>query len=199
LEDVAIQMGFRYALCAMRYAFIKKEEDDMAKIEAIIKSEIVRLAKREVRKIAIPVGRDVRTLKSTVSQLRKAVLEIGRFVARQKAVLEKEKGPLEASQEEATGTRLSPFLIRRLRRRLGISQRALATLAGVTVGAVYQWETGKFKPRGEKKAFLVALRKLRRREVENLIEEKKAEKKAKEVRKPRQKSRPRRARKASKK
>ena len=171
----------------------------MAKIEAIIKSEIVRLAKREVRKIAVPVGSDVRTLKSTVSQLRKTVLEIERFVARQKAMLEKAKVPVEASQEEVAGARLSPFLIRRLRRRLGISQRALATLADVTVGAVYQWETGKFKPRGEKKAFLVALRKLRRREVKKLLEEKKAEKGTKAVRRPRTKSQPRRARRASKK
>ena len=35
----------------------------MGKIEAIIKSEIVRLAKREIRKISVPLGRDVRALK----------------------------------------------------------------------------------------------------------------------------------------
>ena len=171
----------------------------MAKMEALIKSEIVRLAKREIRKMAVPLGRDVRTMKSTVSHLRRSVLEIQRFVTHQKAILEKTQVPLTASQEEVVGARLSPFLIKRLRRRLGISQRALATLAGVTVGAVYQWETGKFKPRGEKKAFLVALRKLRRREVKKLIEEKKGGKKAEEAPKPRRKSRPRRARKTAKK
>ncbi len=171
----------------------------MAKMEALIKSEIVRLAKREIRKIAMPLGRDVRTMKGTVSHLRKTVQEIERFVSRQKAVLENAQAPLEASQEEVAGARLSPFLIKRLRRRLGISQRALATLAGVTVGAVYQWETGKFKPRGEKKALLIALRKLRRREVKKLIEEKKARNKAREAGKPRRKSRPRRARKAARK
>ncbi len=171
----------------------------MAKMEALIKSEIVRLAKREIRKIAMPLGRDVRAMKSTVSRLRRAVLEIQRFVTHQKAMLEKAQVPLAASQEEVAGARLSPFLIKRLRRRLGISQRALATLSGVTVGAVYQWETGKFKPRGEKKAFLVALRKLRRREVKKLIEEKKAGNKARAARKPRRKSRPRRARKAARK
>ena len=134
-----------------------------------------------------------------VSHLRRTVLEIERFVTRQKAMLEKAQVSLEASQEEIAGARLSPFLIKRLRRRLGISQRALATLAGVTVGAVYQWETGKFKPRGEKKAFLVALRKLRRREVKKLIEEKKAGDKAKQVRKPRQRRRTKRTRKPAKK
>jgi hypothetical protein len=35
----------------------------------------------------------------------------------------------------------------------------------VSCGAVYQWETGKFVPKDEKKAVLVALRKLGRREA----------------------------------
>jgi hypothetical protein len=34
----------------------------MSKLETIIKSEIVRLAKREIRKISVPLGRDVRSL-----------------------------------------------------------------------------------------------------------------------------------------
>ena len=39
----------------------------MGKIEGIIKSEIVRLARREIRKISVPLGRDVWFLKSAVS------------------------------------------------------------------------------------------------------------------------------------
>ena len=35
----------------------------------------------------------------------------------------------------------------------------------VSCGAVYQWETGKFVPKDEKKAVLVELRKLGRREA----------------------------------
>jgi predicted transcriptional regulator len=57
---------------------------------------------------------------------------------------------------------------------LGISQKELAVLAGVSVGAAHLWETGKFKPKDEKKRVLVALRKLSRREVRKLLEEKAA-------------------------
>jgi hypothetical protein len=53
----------------------------MGKLEAPIKSEIVRLAKREMRKTSVPLGRDVRLLKGTVSQLRKTVLALERFAA----------------------------------------------------------------------------------------------------------------------
>ena len=50
----------------------------------------------------------------------------------------------------------------------------MAKLAGVTVGAVFQWEKGKFEPKDEKKKILVGLRKLGRREARNLLEEKMA-------------------------
>ncbi len=144
----------------------------MGKFEGIIKSEIVRLAKKEVRKTLIPLGRDVRSLKSTASQLRKTVLTLERLTAQQQKELGKRKVPLEATPEEVKKSRFSPALIRSLRKHLRISQKELAILAGVTVGAVALWEKGKFKPKDEKKGVIVALRKLGRREVRKLLEEK---------------------------
>ena len=144
----------------------------MGKLEVTIKSEIVRLAKREMRKTSVPLGRDVRLLKSTVSQLRKAVTALERFAAQQQKELKKRKIPLEATPEEVKKSRFSPALIRSLRESLGITQKELAILTGVTIGAVHQWEIGKFKPKDEKKAVMVALRKLGRRDMRKLLEEK---------------------------
>jgi DNA-binding transcriptional regulator YiaG len=177
-KELGIGLGF-WTLCALLYAlcdFLKKEEGHMAKFETIIKSEIVRLAKREVRKIAVPLGRDVRSLKSVVSQLRKSVLTLQRIAASQQKELEKGKKPLEVAPEEVQVSRFSPRLIRSLRSHLGITQKELAVLADVTVGAVHQWESGQFKPSMKKKAAIVALRKLGRREVRKLLEDKAAQK-----------------------
>jgi len=146
----------------------------MGKVEGIIRSEIVRLAKREMRKITIPLGRDVRSLKGTVSQLRKTVSVLEKFAARQGSERASEKSKLQATPEEVKSSRFSPRLIRALRKRLGITQKELANLAGVTVGAIYQWEKGIFDPRGDKKATLIGLRKLGRRDVKQLLGEKKA-------------------------
>ena len=148
----------------------------MGKLETTIKSEIVRLAKREMRKISVPLGQDVRLLKSTVSQLRKAVLTLQRIAAIQQKELKKRKIPLEATPEELKKSRFSPALIRSLRKNLGINQKELAILAGVTVGAAHLWETGKFLPSGEKRGAIVALRKLLRREVRELLDQKRARK-----------------------
>jgi DNA-binding transcriptional regulator YiaG len=94
--------------------------------------------------------------------------------------LEKGKMVLEAPPEEVKESRFSPRLIRSLRGHLGVTQKEMAILTGVTVGAVHLWESGQFKPSMKKKAVMVALRKLGRREVRKLLEGKgtqKAEKK----------------------
>jgi DNA-binding transcriptional regulator YiaG len=125
---------------------------------------MIRLAKKEVRSTSVPLGRDVRLLKSAVPQIRKAVLVLERSAAQQQKELGKRKVPLEATPEEVKKSRFSPALIRSLRKHLGISQKELAILSGVTVGAVHLWESGKFEPKDEKKAAMIALRKLCRRD-----------------------------------
>ena len=144
----------------------------MGKVESIIKSEIIRLAKGEMRKVSIPLGRDVRSLKNTVSQLRKSVLSLERFAAHQQKELSKREIRLEAPPEEIKQSRFSPRLLQSLRKRLGITQKELAILAGVTVGAAHLWETGKFRPKDNKMGVLLALRKLNRREVRELLNQK---------------------------
>jgi DNA-binding transcriptional regulator YiaG len=153
----------------------------MGKLEGMIKSEIVRLAKREVRKISGPLGRNIWSLKSTVSQLRKAVLALQRITTSQQKELQREKMVLEAPPEEVKESRFTPRLIRSLRKHLGITQKELAVLTGVTVGAVHLWESGQFKPTMKKKAAMVALRKLGRREVRKLLESKETQKAKKRV------------------
>jgi DNA-binding transcriptional regulator YiaG len=168
----------------------------MGKIEEAFKIEIVRLAKREMKKVFVPVSKDVRLIKATLSQVRKTVHELERATARQVKETGVDKKPLAVAPEEVKGSRFSPRLIRSLRERLGLTQRELAKAAGVTVGAIYQWETGKFEPRADKKAVLVGLRKLGRREVREILEQKApktAEKvEAKEERTPPKRGRTRR-------
>jgi len=86
--------------------------------------------------------------------------------------LEGARPKLEATQEEVKASRLTPDRIRRLRRKLGISMRELGILTGTSLSAILSWEKGKFKPKEEKKAALVALRKLRKRDARKILTEK---------------------------
>ena len=143
----------------------------MGKVGSIINSEIIRLAKREMRKVSIPLGRDVRLLKNTLSQVRKSVLTLERFAAQKQKELSRHEIRLEAPPEEIRQSRFSPRLLQSLRKRLGITQKELAILTGVTIGAAHSWETGKFRPKDNKMGMLVALRKLTRNDVKKRLEE----------------------------
>ncbi|HUT56581.1 MAG TPA: helix-turn-helix transcriptional regulator [Phycisphaerae bacterium] len=80
-----------------------------------------------------------------------------------------------AAPDGAKSARISPGLIKKLRKRLGITQGELATLVGVSGSAVGFWEYGKAKPEGHNREALVALRKLGRREVQGILAAKAAE------------------------
>ena len=160
----------------------------MAKIEGVIKAEIMRLAKREVRAVFRPLKREVWQMSTKLSGLSKGIASLNRM-AKELHLEEKAKPKLEATAEEVKISRLTPERISRLRKKLGISQRELGILTGATIGAVLSWEKGKFRPKGEKKAALVALRKLKKREVKKLLAEKAEEsKKGKAERKPARKN-----------
>ena len=151
----------------------------MAKIESIIKSEIQRLAKHEVRSVFLPLRREVWGLKLKLSSLIKNFIVLDRF-AKEISKAKSTEPKLEASPEEVKASRLTPERIAGLRRKLGISQRELGILTGASLGTVASWEKGKFRPKGEKKAALVALRKIRKRDVRKMLAEKPVETKREE-------------------
>ena len=91
----------------------------MGKLEKSIKSEMVRLARMELRNVSVPLVRDVWSLKRAISQIRKNVLPLQRFIARQQKELENRKIPLEVTPEEMKISRFSPRLIQSLRKHLG--------------------------------------------------------------------------------
>lgn len=143
----------------------------MAKIESIIKAEIQRLAKREIRSKFLPLRREVWGMKLKLSNLLKGFNILNRW-AKEISKAKSTEFKLEASPDEVKASRFSSKRIRGLRKKLGVSQRELGILIGVTTGAVAMWEKGKFRPKVDKKAALVALRKLGKRDVKKLLDEK---------------------------
>jgi len=147
----------------------------MGKMEQTLKSEITRLAKKQVRATYLPLARDVRWLKRTVSAMRKTVAALARLGTELRAERQAQRAKLAVAPEEVKAARLSAGLIKKLRARLGITQGDLATLVGVSASAVGSWEYGKAKPEGHNREALVALRKLGKREVAGILAAKAAE------------------------
>ena len=155
----------------------------MGKLESTIKSEIQRLAKREIRTTFIPLRKEIRTMRLKLSGLSRGITSLNRMT--KELHLQEPKPKLVATPEEVKASRLTPNRIRGLRKKLGISMRELGILMGSSLGSVLSWEKGKFKPRGDKKAALVGLRKLKKREMRKILAEKTQEEKAKKESKKR--------------
>lgn len=143
----------------------------MGKMENTIKSEILRLAQREFRSAFFPISRRVRAMELKLSGLSKSLAFLGRVAKEQIRKQEGKNLRLDATSEEVKASRFIPERIRSLRKRLGISQRELAILTGVSRWAVVMWERGKFKPKRDNKAALVALGKLGKPNVKKMLTE----------------------------
>jgi putative transcriptional regulator len=144
----------------------------MGKVEEALRSEVIRLVRRELRNVVVPLGRQVRELRRRMGPVTRAVARLERLAAVQEREIRARRERLEVSEEDATRARLSAGLIRKLRLRLGVSQSQLAALVGVSTTAVTQWERGAITPRGQNRAALVALRRVGRRDVRRMLEQK---------------------------
>lgn len=143
----------------------------MGKVETALKEEIVRLARKEVRKSQAKTVEGVRRLKGSLAKLQTEVAALKRQLAGEQSKRRIVSVTQGLAPAELKKSRLSPRLIKKLRKRLKVTQSELARLVGVSAGAVGFWEIGKSQPRAAMRARLVALRRAGRRDVRRLLAE----------------------------
>ena len=143
----------------------------MGKIEEVVRSEIARLAKKAIKGTLESIVKDLRELKRNTSELSKTVAALEKKMARHARHAAPGGGVLEAPADELKSARLTPRLIKKLRKRLGITQSDLALLLTVSKGAIVSWESGRSAPRQANRSGMVALRKLGRRDVKKVLAE----------------------------
>lgn len=141
----------------------------MPNLAQALKEEIVRLARKEVKmqtadlkRSSVRYRRDIALLKRENSELRQKLA----FLEKQ----EKRRVIKPASKDLAQGARFSPSGVKSHRKKLGLSQGDYGKLVGVTPLSVYNWESGKTRPRDKQLAALVATRKLGKREAMKRLE-----------------------------
>lgn len=141
----------------------------MPKIEAAIKEAITRGTGRQVRQVVRPLRRGLLRLRQAVGQLRRDLKTLRQVATQWQRVVERTPLTPQVSEEEAKAARLSPRLIQRLRNRLRLSQTALSQLLGVNRATVARWELGLSAPSSTHRMAVVALRKVGRKEVKDLL------------------------------
>lgn len=144
----------------------------MPNVQTVLREEIQRLARKEVRAHTSALKKQILEQRRTIAALWREVTELKRT----QAFLEKrEKRRLVKAQDatsakEADGVRFSPKWVASDRKRLGISAKDYATLVGVSMLTIYNWEKGKSKPRAPQLAAWAKVRGIGKREALKRLE-----------------------------
>jgi DNA-binding transcriptional regulator YiaG len=135
----------------------------MPNIASVLKSEIARVARKEVRGETL-------TLKSAVALYRKEIAALKRRTRDLEVELRRlgksRPQPAAKGGDADAGTRrFSAKGLASLRRRLGISAAECGRLLGASAQSVYNWEQGKARPSAKHLPVIASLRGLGKREV----------------------------------
>ena len=143
----------------------------MPNIAQLLKDEVSRLARKEVRAASAPLQQQIRELKKTNRQQREAIdLLLRRVDQLQALTISPADKILKApSIGKDLQIRLSGTSIKKHRKRLGLSQGELGQLLNVSTNTIVRWEQDKSKPREAYRAGIAQLRTMGVREVKKLL------------------------------
>jgi len=136
----------------------------MPNIAAALKSEISRVARKEVRGETVALKKATRTYRSDIAALKRRTQELEHLIRR----LVKGVGKPALVDSEAASTEGLRFSAKGLvsqRKRLGLSAAECGLLVGASAQSIYNWEEGKVRPRAKHVAAIAALRSLGKREA----------------------------------
>ena len=142
----------------------------MPNIAAVLKEEISRLARKEVR-------RQTNVLRRASAQYRRDIAEMKRRLSE----LQHKVGPLEKQvlkglsaevpKTDADGLRFTAKGLRSQRQRIGLSAADYGRLVGVTDQTIYNWEHGTARPRKQQVAIIATLRHIGKRQAQARLEQ----------------------------
>jgi DNA-binding XRE family transcriptional regulator len=142
----------------------------MPNIATVLKEEISRLARKEIRgetrvfkKASAQYRRDIAEMKRRISDLQRKLGPLQRLVLK--------NGPAPAAPSVTNGARFTARGLRSQRQRLGLSAANYGKLIGVTGQTIYSWEHETARPRRQQVAQIASLRRLGKRDAQARLEQ----------------------------
>jgi DNA-binding XRE family transcriptional regulator len=144
----------------------------MPNVASILKSEISRVARKEVRAETQALKKAVGTHRSEIAALKRRIQALELVVRR----LGKANAKAAPAAQEAAGkpSRYSAKSLASQRRRLGLSANDCGLLVGASAQSIYNWEEGKVRPLSRHIPAIARLRTLGKRQVAEQLEALKA-------------------------
>ena len=133
----------------------------MANLSSVIKSEITRLARKEIKTAIEPLRKTSALYRREIAELKRNVASLRRDLKAPSKAARAEKGV----SKKTRNVRFSPKGLKTLRVRLGVSAADFGRLIGASGQSIYNWESGKAVPRASQQAAIADVRGLGKREA----------------------------------
>lgn len=136
----------------------------MANIGTLLKSEISRVARKELRGEIQSLKKSISSYRSQIADLKRRTQALEQQVRRQGKAVAK-AAPAAVEEDGGARVRFSAKGFAAQRKRLGLSAAALAQILGVSPLSVYKWESGKTRPRAKQIETIATLRGMGKKEA----------------------------------
>ena len=137
----------------------------MANIALVLKDEITRLARKELRSQTAQLKKVSGQYRTEIAALKRRISTLEKQVPRAAKGRAAQAEDANDSSDSVKGKRFSAAGLRTLRARLDLSARDFAKLLGVSDQSVHKWETERAVPRAAQLASIVAIRKIGKKEA----------------------------------
>lgn len=141
----------------------------MPNIASVLKEEILRLARKEVRSETESLKKASAHYRSEIATLKRRITSLESQLGR----LSKKASKDVAAKGHSTGGSSARFSAKGFasrRQRLGLSAAEMGALLGVSAQTVYNWESGKTRPRPLQLESWVAVRTMGKRRIKAQLE-----------------------------
>lgn len=148
----------------------------MPNIASVLKEEIIRIARKEIRNEVATLRKTVTTQRSDIAELKRRAIsaekelrDLNKARAKQAAAVEpKQPTPSRQPAGDENAERRSRFSAKGLasnRQRLGLSAEQFGRLVGVASQSIYNWEAETARPREQYMAAIAALKTVGKKEA----------------------------------
>ncbi len=136
----------------------------MPNIASILKSEISRVARKEVRGETLSLKKAVSAYRAQIAALKRRTQALEQELRRLSKATAK-AAPVVAHEESSKALRFSAKGLASQRRRLALSADDCGLLVGASGQSIYNWEQAKARPQAKHLPAIAALRNMGKREA----------------------------------
>ncbi|CAB1368297.1 helix-turn-helix domain-containing protein [Denitratisoma oestradiolicum] len=142
----------------------------MSNIAAVLKQEIIRQVRKELRAETRPLKKSLAQCRTEIRRLKQRLTTLERQPSRT-STSQPRATPSPAQDGTSTKFRFRPAGLKKMREQFNLTAAVLASILQISPQTVYNWEAGSSRPSQEQLTKLAILKKMGKRKVQATLKQ----------------------------